>query len=173
MTDFLEILVNEHKHILKLIDKLLGKCELMEKEDEIDKEFFIKCVEFIKGYADGFHHLKEEDILFVELSGKGVQMRCNPVEQMLYEHDLGRSFIKGLEKGIKEKNKNKIIENAKEYAQLLQEHIYKENNILYPMAEEALSAELKDKILAKFIEVEQKFNKEVQKHLLFLNQISS
>ena len=57
---------------------------------------------------------------------------------------------------IDENNIEKIIENSRGYASLLQEHIYKEDNILYPMAEEALSEDTKNKILNKFNEIENK-----------------
>jgi hypothetical protein len=32
---------------------------------------------------------------------------------MLYEHELGRNFVKGMEEGVKEENKAKVVENAR------------------------------------------------------------
>ncbi len=165
------MLSNEHQNILEVINALLLECDSLQSENEIDRNFFKKAVAFVRGYADKFHHAKEEDILFVELCKDEVQMRCNPTEQMLHEHDLGRDFIKKLEKGIEESNKDKIIENARGYAQLLQEHIFKEDNILYPMADEALNQDAKDKILEKFKQAEQKLVKEKDKHMLFLEEL--
>ena len=75
---------------------------------------------------------------------------------MLHEHDLGRNFVKGMEQALKENNKAKVIENARGYAQLLQEHIYKEDNILYPMADEALNQQIQKSILEKFRQAEHK-----------------
>ncbi|MBK6285390.1 MAG: hypothetical protein IPF54_24460 [Draconibacterium sp.] len=40
----------------------------------------------------------------------------------------------------------KLIENASGYGYLMQEHIYKEDNILYPMAEEGLNDEQKQRV---------------------------
>ena len=104
-----KILSDEHQNILKVIDALTKECNVLESGKELDKDFFEKAIGFIRNYADKFHHAKEEDILFVELCKDTVKMQCNPVQQMLYEHDLGRNFVKGMEQGVKENNKAKVI----------------------------------------------------------------
>ena len=63
-----KILAEEHQNILKIIDALLKECDALKLGEEIDQDFFKKAIEFIRGYADRFHHAKEEDILFVELA---------------------------------------------------------------------------------------------------------
>lgn len=163
-----QMLSDEHQNILKVIEALLKECDF---SGDIDKDFFKKAISFIRGYADKFHHAKEEDILFVELNKKEVKMHCNPTEQMLYEHDLGRGFIKELEQGVKEGDKDKVIKNAKEYAELLKEHIFKEDNILYPMADKALNSEIEKEMLGKFQQVEKDLAKEKEVHLSFLRSL--
>lgn len=171
MENALRLLSEEHQDILKVADALVEECNSLKSGKGIDIGFFKKSIKFIKNYADKFHHAKEEDILFIELNKDDVLLNCNPTQQMLYEHNLGRNFVKGLEKGVKEKNKDKIIENATGYAQLIQEHIFKEDNILYPMAERALSKEAKNKISNKFKQVKKRFNKEEGKYLSFIRKI--
>jgi len=160
-----KILSEEHKNIIKIIGALNKECDSLESGNQLDKEFFKKAVDFIKNYADKFHHAKEEDILFKEFNKS--QSHCNPTEQMLYEHDLGRNFVKGMEQALKENNKKKLMENARGYSQLLQEHIYKEDNILYPMADEALNEKTQKSILEKF----KKLEKNKEKHLSVLKEI--
>ena len=171
METALKILSDQHQNILKVITALLKECDSIESGNKINKNFFEKIIIFVKDYADKFHHAKEEDILFIELCKDEVQMHCNPTQQMLHEHDLGRDFIKELEKGIKENDKDKIIENARGYARLLQEHIFKEDNVLYPMADEFLNEDIKNKMLEKFKQVEKSLSKEKEKHLLFLEEL--
>ena len=166
-----KILSDEHKNILKVIKALLKECAVLESGKEINKDFFEKTIEFIRGYADKFHHAKEEDILFVELSKDDVQMHCDPTPQMLHEHDLGRNFVKKLESGVAENNKNKVIESARGYADLLREHIFKEDNILYPMADEALSQETQKAMIDKFQKVEDDFIEKNEKQKSFLKEI--
>ncbi|MBI4447937.1 hemerythrin domain-containing protein [Candidatus Woesearchaeota archaeon] len=151
-----EILSEEHKNILKVTEALFKECHAMEEGKKLDEDFFKKAIEFIRNYADKFHHAKEEDILFYELRKDSVEMHCNPTDQMLHEHDLGRNYIKELEEGLKKKNTQKIIENAKGYAGLLQEHIFKEDNILYPMADDVLDGKVQKLMLERFVEAEKK-----------------
>jgi len=145
-----EILSAEHKNILKAIEALLRQCDKLNAGADIDKDFFEKAIEFIKNYADKFHHAKEEDILFAELDKRREQMHCSPMDQMRHEHDLGRGFVKGLEEALNNGGKNKIMENTRGYAELLQDHIYKEDNILYPMADEVLDNAAQKEIAEKF-----------------------
>lgn len=169
MKTALQMLSDEHKNILKVIDALLKECDSLESGKHINKDFFTKSIAFIRNYADKFHHAKEEDILFQEFNKCVEEGRthCNPVEQMLYEHEEGRKYVKGIESGVKEDNKQKIIESACGYAHLLQEHIFKEDNVLYPMADEALDEKVKQKMLSQFEEVNKKMKQEIEKHIIF------
>ena len=151
-----KILSDEHVLILKIADALNNECDAIENGKIIDGAFFEKAVDFIRNYADKFHHAKEEDILFKELCKEGVLTHCNPVEQMLYEHDTGRGFVKNMEKAVRESNKSKIIENARNYANLLKDHIFKEDNILYPMADQSLDKNKQKSVLDKFKDAENK-----------------
>ena len=118
MRETTKILSAEHQNILKMLDLLLKECVALESGQPLKKSFFERAVDFIKHYADKFHHAKEEDILFMELNRPEAQMHCNPTGQMLYEHDLGRGFVKGLEEGLAAEDAAKIMENARNYAQL-------------------------------------------------------
>ncbi|MBS3121339.1 hemerythrin domain-containing protein [Candidatus Woesearchaeota archaeon] len=152
------ILSEEHKHILKITEALNNECDALQSGEEINYAFFAAAIDFIRNYADKFHHAKEEDFLFKEFCAAAEEgcVHCNPTEQMLHEHELGRGFVKGMEEALQKEDKTKLMENAREYAQLLQEHIFKEDNILYPMADEALSEKVQNDLLKKFKAVEVK-----------------
>lgn len=169
MEKLTEMLSEEHKNILRMIEILLDKCSAVESGEELDKDFFNKIIDFIQNYADRFHHAKEEDILFRELCKDDVQMHCNPIEQMLYEHNLGREFVKGMVAGLRNNDKKTIIKNAKDYSHLLEEHIMKEDNILYPMAEEVLNNNVKRSIMKKFKEIELKNLSDINHNLSILD----
>lgn len=164
------ILKDEHKNILRLIQALLSECDSLENGKGINVVFFKNAVEFIRCYADGYHHAKEEDILFKTLRNESVKMHCNPIDQMLLEHNLGRGYAKGLEDGIEKNNAVEITKNARAYAELLTDHIYKEDNILYPMIEEALSENQKLKIDDQFSKVENSLSSK-KKYLTLLDEI--
>lgn len=151
------VLSDEHVHILKVVNALVKECDALRSGKQLDKVFFSKAVDFISNFADRFHHAKEEDVLFVELCRDTVNMHCNPTEQMRYEHELGRNFVKAIEEGLNENNVSKVIDNSVGYANLLQEHIFKEDNILFPMANNALSLKAQILIAEEFKKAEQKF----------------
>jgi hemerythrin-like domain-containing protein len=167
MKNITEELSNEHQNILRFIDAMLEECENLEKGKKLEKAFFEKAIGFIKNYADRYHHAKEEGILFKVMLENLENMHCNPIPVMLYEHESGRNFVLGMEEGLNENNQEKIIGNAMEYSFLLKEHIFKEDNVLYPMAEEALNDQQKETVLKEYKEVETgEFSKEnVQKYL--------
>jgi hemerythrin-like domain-containing protein len=157
-----EILSNEHKLILTVLSALKKECSNMES---IDKSFFIKVIDFIQNYSDKFHHAKEEDLLFIEL-GK-IEMGCDPLKQMLYEHELGRNLVKKLEVAVHNNDKNQIIVNSNEFIQLLSDHIHKEDHILYPMADEYLSLDQQDFLLSEFNKVN---NQDIQIYSDFVEE---
>jgi hemerythrin-like domain-containing protein len=168
----IEILMEEHKNILRVAEAVEKECDLLGEGKAVDEGFFTEVIDFIRNYADKFHHAKEEDILFKELcQGEAKEkMHCNPVEQMLHEHEEGRSFVKELEEGIKEKNKSKVAQNARSYVQLIRDHISKEDNILYMMADEVLDDEIKAEILKKFKTIAKERAEQGKKYLDFVRR---
>ena len=104
-------------------------------------------MEFIKTFADTCHHGKEEDILFVAMENAGIPRDTGPIGVMLREHEMGRSYVRDMSEAV-EKYKtsepmysSQFAENAEKYIELLTQHIDKEDNILYPMADMQLSEE--------------------------------
>jgi hemerythrin-like domain-containing protein len=149
-------LENDHVYILRLTDVM----ERMILKGNTEIEHLEKAVKLIREYADGFHHAKEESLLFPLMETKGFSSKMGPVAVMLHEHVMGRDFVKGMLEGIQElKDGNasayfSIYENMKGYIELLRNHISKENNILFRMADNAISDEEQQDLLGKFSEIE-------------------
>ena len=154
-------LVEEHELILRMI-RVVGKINQKLMNDEaVEVNDLRAVVDFIRNFADRCHHAKEEDLLFKKMEERGFSPQQGPVAVMLHEHVLGRNFVQGMEQGIDEYEKGdksagaKIADNAASYAQLLTEHIYKENNILYPMANRVFDANDQQFLEQEFKRVEQ------------------
>jgi len=167
------VLSEEHQNILKVIDGVLKECNEIEKGKDLDKGFFTQVIDFIKNYADGYHHAKEEDILFKAMLDNAENLHCNPIPVMLHEHDEGRRHIKNLEKSIASSEKEQILSSARGYCFLLRDHIYKEDNVLYPMAEQALSEEEKELVQSKYKQVNDELfsSSDIQKYLDLVSSI--
>src|SRR3989344_3474174 len=72
--------------------------------------------------------------------------------------------------GDKENDKRKSVENAIGYVQLIREHIYKEDNILYPMADEVLDKKTQQNMLKKFEKEEKAKEKDKKKCLAIIKE---
>ncbi len=149
-------LENDHVYILRLCDVM----EKMAHAANIDPEHLEKVVSLIRNFADGLHHKKEEDLLFPKMAEKGFSPVQGPVAVMLYEHEEGRKYVRGIAGNIElyksgDKEAAEAVKyNLLGYAVLLRNHIAKENNILFRMADNALSDEEQESLSAEFNKVE-------------------
>jgi hemerythrin-like domain-containing protein len=156
-------LENDHVYILRLID-VMEKITGINRPGIGDLE---TVVNLIKNYADGMHHAKEENLFFPMLAEKGFSLQQGPVAVMLQEHTQGRNFVSGMVEGIrkyKEGDENAVPEifgNMKGYISLLRNHITKENNILFRMADKVLNESDNHILLNEFSEVEKSKSGEI------------
>ena len=160
MKEISSALMQEHQLILKT-NQLINKCAALcqtEKSQFPILDIGEQFIDFVRFFADRFHHAKEEEILFKFLGKDGVLQHCNPIPQMLHEHELGRTLVRRMEDAIQAKDKEELIEAMRSYISLLSDHIYKEDNILYPMAENSLSDAEKSAICEEYELTEQRMN---------------
>jgi hemerythrin-like domain-containing protein len=151
-------LEDDHIYVLKLTDVM----KVLVSSEKADVDNVENIIDIIRNFADGLHHAKEENLFFPALEKKGFSAQQGPVAVMLHEHIQGRSYVKGISHNLdlfKKGNKEALTavhQNMSAYADLLVNHIAKENNILFRMADKSLSdAEQKD-LLSRFEEIEMK-----------------
>lgn len=130
----LEELSAEHKKILKQLEEL----EAAVKKPKIDKSKIKEFLDFTKNFAEP-HHQKEEKVLFPALEKKGIPKEGGPIGMMLLEHKTKRGYVKKLQKALVKDEEEEIKEYAQSIVSLLTDHIYKEENILYPCAKDVLT----------------------------------
>ena len=156
-----EQLRKEHKAIKLMLDILEKVCERLESGQKVNPEHLDRILEFIKVFADKCHHGKEEDLLFPAMEEAGTPRERGPIGVMLTEHNMGRDYVNGMSEAVAkfkagdEKALSEIVEYARNYITLLTQHIEKEDNILFPMADMHLSEEKQEELLEKFEIVEQ------------------
>ncbi len=137
----LDILVEEHRLIERLLNTLEIGIDLLEKGTAVRPEFFLSATDFMRGYADGCHHAKEEGVLFRYMEHQGIPDDGCPLGVMLAEHACGRQYMRALVSAARALQagepsaKRRAIMSSRSYITLLRQHIYKEDNILFPMAE--------------------------------------
>jgi hemerythrin-like domain-containing protein len=155
-TDITRALVEEHRLILRMIALLEKKAPLTAAGSYRNWQFYLDGVDFIRNYADRYHHAKEEDVLFEALVQNGMPRENSPVAAMLMEHDHGRAYVAAMEAAAREALEGKedrartIADNALAYAELLRGHIEREDGILYPLAERVLPEALRPGIVSGY-----------------------
>jgi hemerythrin-like domain-containing protein len=158
MTTATQNLENDHVHILRLI----GVMERITEFRDPNVEHLETMVKVIREFADGLHHAKEEQLLFPLMVKKGYSNESGPVAVMLQEHVMGRNYVKGIAENISLFKKGErialsdIYSNMLGYADLLKNHIRKENNVLFLMADKAFTPEEQEMLLLDFAKVEGK-----------------
>jgi hemerythrin-like domain-containing protein len=151
-----QILMDEHRVIERVLTALEIAAGRLEQGEELRPAFFINAALFIKNFADGCHHHKEEGILFIAMNQAGMSSESGPLAVMLAEHVQGREFTAALKEAAEawEKGnlraKQAVAHNALGYVSLLRHHIQKEDKILFPMAEQSIPVEQHEQVDADF-----------------------
>jgi hemerythrin-like domain-containing protein len=157
----IEILKHEHRAIEQVIDSLVGFSSQVEADRSDERAELGNFVRFIREFADRCHHGKEEDILFTEMIAQGFPRQNGPLAVMYLEHERGRQYVRALDKLARQatawsaEEREQLIEAAAGYAELLRNHIRKEDGILYPLAESQLAPESWPQIEQAFERFEQ------------------
>ncbi|HWR84319.1 MAG TPA: hemerythrin domain-containing protein [Candidatus Deferrimicrobium sp.] len=155
-----DILKAEHQAILEMLDVIDAVCTKLTSGEAVNPDHLDQVVNFIKGFADSCHHAKEENVLFKAMEDAGMPKEGGPIGVMLMEHNVGRQHVKAMSEAVagyrlSEKQARQLfIEHARAYVQLLRQHILKEDNILFPMADRHLSDTQQQTVLDDFKHVE-------------------
>ncbi len=134
-----DLLMEEHLLIERGLRTLLALAERGKPGLEITA-----VLSFLSEFADGHHHAKEEKILFPALEEAGFPADAGPVAVMLHEHDVGRAFIAQMRANAAldtEQARRAFRDAAKQYVDLLSQHISKENNVLFRLADNAIQGQ--------------------------------
>lgn len=155
-----EQLMQEHRAIETMLNILESVCRELEAGEAVNAEHLDRILEFIRVFADQCHHGKEEDLLFPAMEMAGIPREGGPIGVMLIEHTHGREYVRGMSGAVsryKAGEKGAVsdfVANARGYIALLRQHINKEDNILYRMADMHLSVEKQEELLEQFEQVE-------------------
>jgi hemerythrin-like domain-containing protein len=155
-----DILMEEHRVIERVLTALETGATRLDQGQPVRPGFFLDGAQFVKGFADGCHHRKEEGVLFETMINYGMPRQGGPVAVMLMEHEQGRVFTRAMHAAAERLAAGDatagaaVVQNARGYVALLRQHIAKEDTILYPMADQVIPAADHAAVLAGFEHVE-------------------
>lgn len=155
-----EDLMHEHDAVLVALQILDKVAAAIVAKNEQAPAHLEQLLDFFKGFVDRCHHGKEEDVLFPELMRRGVKREGGPIGVMLSEHEVGRGHVRALAEALKRLSGGdagataKISEHVRDYRDMLQAHIDKENRVLFPMADRLVPEDVAAHVAEQFDEIE-------------------
>jgi hemerythrin-like domain-containing protein len=156
-----DILKGEHRVIVQVLRALECMADRCAAGEPLDVRSARQAIDFFRNFADRCHHGKEEDHLFPALEARGLPRDAGPTAVMRAEHEQGRLRIQGMEWAAERaaagdaRAMREWVTHARAYAQLLRQHIRKEDEVLFPIADRVLGEEVQGRLLASFEEAEE------------------
>ncbi len=152
----------EHQGVLRVLLILEAMARLLEMGRVPEKAHLEEALDFLRVFVDRCHHGKEEEHLFPALEQAGVPRQGGPIGVMLAEHEQGRGLVRRMAQALSRLETGRAEAGAeltlagRQYADLLRQHIHKEDNVLFPMAEAKLAPAVLEGLAESFEEVERR-----------------
>jgi len=146
MSDPIDLLRDEHRVILRALDALERAADRLARGAALPDGWWESAVAWLRAFADAGHHAKEERSLFPALVKAGVPSDGGPIGVMLAEHEEGRGYVRAMAEGPDARRASA----AREYASLLRQHIDKENDVLFAIAEAVLDEQAQAALRREF-----------------------
>jgi hemerythrin-like domain-containing protein len=153
------ILRDEHQLILRVANRLAGMLTAEKNGEPLDYDTVEKCITFFRLFADACHHGKEEDLLFPGLEAEGMPQDSGPIAVMLYEHEAGRIYVGSMAAALDEARRgddragDQLRDAAQGFIALIVDHISKENNILFNMADGMITGSACETLCSRYEDV--------------------
>jgi hemerythrin-like domain-containing protein len=155
-------LKNDHESILQMLKIMMKISSKIRSESKVDTVLIEKIIDFLRSFADKSHHGKEEDFLFPAMIKAGIPNEGGPIGMMLSDHTEGRGYIAGIASSLEQykinpdtSSLNGIAMYMENYAELLSQHIEKENEILFRIADSVLTEKQQDLLYKEFEKIEE------------------
>jgi hemerythrin-like domain-containing protein len=138
-------LEHEHRIIERVVAAMAVLAEKLQSGKEVEARVLNDLGEFLRVFAEGCHHGKEERYLFPLLEKRGVPVSGCPLAVLLNEHDKGRQLMADLKQTSEayirsgSTEKDALIGTLHRLVELYPAHIWKEDYLLLPMTSKILS----------------------------------
>lgn len=154
----MRILVYEHRWIKRFLALVPGIVADLDLDDERVRKRIADSLNFIRVYADAFHHANEEEILFACFDEK-----LDILQVMRADHDRARAHVKDVDLAVRERDGDGVRQGLEAYRELLTEHIAREDEILYPWMDRNLTDNQIGILYRDFAVVDHRFAAETAK----------
>ena len=166
-----ENLINEHKEINELLNILSKISDKIKSKDVFYTNDVEEIVDYLILLINKSHHGKEDGVFYPELMQSGISKEIAPLSIINYEHTLSRRYLKEIVSCVvnckigNDFSGEMLAESITNYVVVIKNHIKREEEIVFPMAEKLLSVDKKNEIAKKFENIdENNFNHSFVEH---------
>lgn len=150
----IQTMLDEHEVICKA-EYIVENINFLWKTNENKyKETVATLITFFREYADGYHHRKEEDVLFPAIHDHPDFVLQEIIEEFETHHEDFREYTVEIENAITEGDYEKSYTELNNYLQDLLDHIGAENDELFVLAESLMDENDLETIFFKFKDID-------------------
>lgn len=155
-----ENLINEHIVINELLTIMSKIVERIKSKSVFYTNDIEEIIDFLKNFIEKSHQQKEE-LLYPVLIKATIPIEKEAISLMYYEHILTHNYLKDIINSIVNCkmgysfSSEMLAESMGNYVILERNHIKKEVNIFFPIANELITADQQKQVLKKFVEIEE------------------
>ena len=154
MVELIGLLMKEHRLIEQIIGALDTEMQHISHDNVAHPAFIYNAVDFFRIYADRFHHGKEEDILFGELSKKPLGTDHKRImSELEEEHRYARKTVGELVSATERWSEGDgeslavISDSLRKLCELYPEHIRKEDKEFFIPCQQYFSKTERENLL--------------------------
>ncbi len=146
------LLKHEHRVIEQSLRALDGICLRLRAGEHVPVEVLLVILEFFRDFAGGFHHAREEELLFPALELLGIRGEDGVLGLIRGEHEVEQELIAELELAIGQHDKGnpasaaRFIAAATRFREHLIRHMEQEDAVLFKLAEDMMNETAKTRL---------------------------
>ena len=172
MNKTIEMLFDEHSVIISAVSITDSLNNLRQQNPSAYKAMVRKVIAFLKGYADEYHHYKEEVILFPEMINKNELFGDGIIKEMMDNHKEFRQMIRLIETRLNEGEYELAQKQLETYVKMLLDHIAVENEEIFQAAESLFTDAELENIGFRFQDIDRELGDEKKQSFVeIMNQI--
>ena len=151
-----DILRHEHQIIIMALGGARREVLSIHETGKINGEMIEKIVDFCWNFIERCHNAKEEKYLMVKMQERGLPSDKEPILVMSLEHKEGQGMVKTIatvrpQAMIGELSAiASVALNLRAYIGLLHDHIDKQNNVFFPLADQLFTPDDQKELLLAF-----------------------
>lgn len=155
-----EELIVEHGKVQEMLTILTKISQKARTEGRINTAHLHKAVGYLQMFVDRCHHGKEERCYFPAVAAAGDAESNELIRALLEEHTEGREHVAAIKNKLTDYQEgdhgafDELLANIDLYAILIDEHIKKENGVLFPRGDGLLNDGQAKELMTEYAEVD-------------------